>query len=75
MGVCQATKAKSAAIKRLSISKGDFKSYSELKDVIQASYNKLNLEFTAKATDIKEVFNVKRTKRQGVEGFLIGSRL
>lgn len=75
VGVCQSTKAKSAAIKRLSVSKGDFKSYSELKDIIQTSYDKLNLEFTAKATDIKEVFNVKRTKRQGVEGFLIGSRL
>lgn len=75
VGVCQSTKSKSAAIKRLSVSKGDFKSYSELKDIIQTSYNKFNLEFTAKATDIKEVFNVKRTKRQGVEGFLIGSRL
>lgn len=75
VGVCQSTKSKVTAVKRLNVSKGDFKSYSELKDIIQNSYNKLNLDFTAKATDIKEVFNVKRTKRQGVEGFLIGSRL
>ena len=75
VGICKTNKSKASAIRSLDVSKGDFKSYSELKCAIQKSYDKSNLELTAKATDIKEVFNVKRTKRQGVEGFLIGEKI
>lgn len=75
VGVCQSSQSKSSAIKELNISKGSFKSYSELKEIIQVLYDSKNLDLKAKATDIKEVFNVKRTKRQGVEGFLIGGKL
>ena len=75
VGVCQSSQSKTSAIKELNISKGSFKSYSELKEIIQVLYDSKNLDLRAKATDIKEVFNVKRTKRQGVEGFLIGSKL
>ena len=75
VGACQSSQSKTAAIKELNFSKGSFKSYSELKDIIQISYDSKNLDLKAKATDIKEVYNVKRTKRQGVEGFLIGSKL
>lgn len=75
VGVCQSSQGKTSAIKELNISKGSFKSYSELKEIIQVLYDSKNLDLRAKATDIKEVYNVKRTKRQGVEGFLIGSKL
>ena len=75
VGVCESSKLKIKALQELNLSEGDFRSYSELKDSIQNIYDKLNLDFSAKATDIKEMYNVKRTKRQGVEGFLIEGKI
>lgn len=75
VGVCESSKLKIKALQELNLSEGDFRSYSELKGSIQNIYDRLNLDFSAKATDIKEMYNVKRTKRQGVEGFLIEGKI
>lgn len=75
VGINPIAKKKLSACKKLKLKQGDFITYSELKERIQQSYNKANLDVIAKATDIKELFNVKRTTRGGVEGFLIGDKL
>lgn len=75
VGIGNISKSKATAFKNLKIKEGDFLLYSEIKDKIQSCFDKNNIDVAAKATDIKEIFNVKRTTRGGVEGFLIGSKL
>lgn len=75
VGIGNISKSKATAFRSLKIKEGDFLLYSEIKDKIQSCFDKNNIDVAAKATDIKEIFNVKRTTRGGVEGFLIGSKL
>lgn len=63
------------ACKSLRLKKGCFYSYAELKSMIKDAYADKDIKLTAKATDIKQAFNVKRTRRNGVEGFIIGDKL
>lgn len=75
VGISEISKSKATAFRNLKIKEGDFLTYSEIKDKIQKCFNKMKIDSVARATDIKEVYNVKRTARQGVEGFLIGSKI
>ena len=43
--------------------------------MIKQAYSEKDVNIVAKATDIKQAFNVKRTRRNGVEGFIIGDKL
>ena len=63
------------SLKAIKLKTGDFYNYVELKIVVKTAYEKFNIPLTAKATDIKQAFNVKRTRRNGVEGFIIGDKL
>ena len=56
------------------ISKGDFLTYSQIKSILQEAFDKIGLNSKAKATDIKAIFNVRRTTRHGAEGYLIGEK-
>lgn len=75
VGIGEISKSKATAFRNLKIKEGDFLTYSEIKDKIQKCFDKMKIDSVARATDVKEVYNVKRTARQGVEGFLIGSKL
>jgi hypothetical protein len=75
VGINVISKNKSVAYKNLKIKEGDFLTYLGIKNKIQSCFDKMGLDCTAKATDIKDIYNVKRTARQGVEGFLIGVKL
>lgn len=63
------------ACKSLKLKKDYFYSYAELKSMIKQAYSEKDVNTIAKATDIKQAFNVKRTRRNGVEGFIIGEKL
>lgn len=63
------------ACKSLRLKKDYFYSYAELKSIIKQAYDEKDINVVAKATDIKQAFNVKRTRRNGVEGFIIGDKL
>lgn len=75
VGLASVSKNKTSAYKTLRIKEGDFLTYSEIKNKIQKCFDSMGIDAKAKATDIKDVFNVKRTARGGVEGFLIRSKL
>lgn len=75
VGINSISSSKSKAYKNLKLKSGGFYTYSEIKDKIQECFDKLGLKSKAKATDIKQVFNVKRTTRSGVEGYLIGDKV
>ena len=75
VGINSISSSKSKAYKNLKLKSGGFYTYSEIKDKIQECFDKLGLKSKAKATDIKQVFNVKRTTRSGVEGYLIGDKI
>jgi len=75
VGIKSMTSNKTKSFNNLKMKEGEFYTYLEIKNNIQQSYNKYKIESTAKATDIKMVYNVKRTKRNGVEGFLLGSKI
>lgn len=75
VGISDISKSKTSAFKSLSIKEGDFLLYSEIKEKLQSCFDRQSIGAVAKATDIKDIFNVKRTTRGGVEGFLIGSKL
>lgn len=75
VGVNNVTSSKSKAYKNLKVKEGGFYTYSEIKDKIQTCFDKMSINSKAKATDIKMVYNVKRTTRNGVEGYLIGEKL
>lgn len=66
---------KRESLKAIKLKTGDFYNYAELKIMVKTAYEKFNIPLTAKATDIKQAFNVKRTRRNGVEGFIIGDKL
>lgn len=63
------------ACKALRLKKDCFYSYAELKGLVKHAYDDKGINLTAKATDVKQAFNVKRTRRNGVEGFIIGDKL
>lgn len=75
VGINSISKNKATAFTNLKIREGDFLTYSDIKNKIQKCFDKMGVDSVARATDIKEVYNVKRTARQGVEGFLIGGKL
>ena len=75
LGIKGVASSKAKAHKHLKVKEGKFYTYSEIKDKIQECYDKIGLSCTAKATDIKQIYNVKRTTRGGVEGFLIGGKI
>lgn len=75
VGVSKASSSKSKAYRNLRVKEGMFYTYSSLRENIQNCYDACGVKAKAKATDIKLVYNVKRTTRQGVEGFVIGSRI
>lgn len=75
VGVGTISRSRASAFRNIKIKEGDFLLYSEIKERIQKCFDKQKIDVVAKATDIKEVFNVKRTTRGGVEGFLIGEKI
>lgn len=75
VGIDDISRNKTTAYKNLKIREGDFLVYSDIKEKIQNCFEKHGINATAKATDIKDIFNVKRTTRGGVEGFLIGNKI
>lgn len=75
VGVEAVSSSKSKAYKNLRVKEGGFYTYSELREKLQACFDKFNIKTKAKATDIKQIFNVKRTTRNGVEGYLIGEKI
>lgn len=72
---CEVSVNKSKAYKHIKFRKGNFHSYADIKVKLQTYFDDFNVNAKAKATDIKMVYNVKRTMRGGVEGFLIGDKL
>lgn len=75
LGIQSIGASKSKACKNLKLKIGSFYTYSEVRDKIQECYDKLGLKARAKATDVKQIFNVKRTTRNGVEGYLISDKI
>ena len=75
LGIQSVSSNKTKAHKSLKIKEGSFYSYSDIRNKIQEAYDKLGVKAKAKSTDIKHVFNVKRTTRNGVEGYLIGKKV
>lgn len=75
VGINSISRNKTTAFANLKIREGDFLPYSDIKSKIQKAFDKMGIDAVARATDIKEVYNVKRTARQGVEGFLIGEKI
>lgn len=75
VGIEKLTKSKASAYSKLRIREGDFLPYSEIKDKLQRCFDSSGIDAKAKATDIKDIFNVKRTTRSGVEGFLMVSKI
>lgn len=75
VGVNNVASSKTKAYKNLKIKEGNFYTYAELKEKIQAVYDKQGIKSKAKATDIKMIYNVKRTTKNGVEGYIIGGRI
>ena len=63
------------ACKSLRLKKGCFYPYTELKAMVKEAYANKGVDLTPKATDVKQAFNVKRARRNGVEGFVIGDKL
>ena len=43
--------------------------------MVKTAYNEYSVKSSPKATEIKKVCEVKRTRRNGVEGFIIGDKL
>lgn len=68
------SKSKQSIVEYTGISEGDFLTYPQIKSVLQEAFDKVGLNSKAKATDIKGVFNVRRTTRHGAEGYLIGEK-
>lgn len=68
------SKSKQTIMEYTGISKGDFLTYPQIKSILQDAFDKVGLNSKAKATDIKSIFNVKRTTRHGAEGYLIGEK-
>ena len=68
------SKSKQSIVEYTGISKGDFLTYPQIKSVLQEAFDKVGLNSKAKATDIKYIFNVRRTTRHGAEGYLIGEK-
>ena len=68
------SKSKQSIVEYTGISKGDFLTYPQIKSILQEAFDKVGLNSKAKATDIKNIFNVKRTTRHGAEGYLIGEK-
>lgn len=66
--------SKQSIVECTGISKGDFLTYPQIKSVLQEAFDKVGLNSKAKATDIKVIFNVRRTTRHGAEGYLIGEK-
>lgn len=66
--------SKQSIVEYTGISKGDFLTYPQIKSILQEAFDKVGLNSKAKATDIKGIFNVRRTTRHGVEGYLIGEK-
>ena len=75
VGIQTISSSKAKSYKHLRLKVGGFYTYSEVKDAIQDCFDKMGVKANAKSTDIKQVFNVKRTTRSGVEGFLIGEKI
>ena len=63
------------ACKSLRLKKDCFYPYTELKAMVKEAYVNKGVDLTPKATDVKQAFNVKRARRNGVEGFVIGDKL
>ena len=63
------------ACKSLRLKKDCFYPYTELKAMVKEAYIQKGVDLTPKATDVKQAFNVKRARRNGVEGFVIGDKL
>ena len=68
------SKSKQSIVEYTGISKGDFLTYPQIKSILQDAFDKVGLNSKAKATDIKGIFNVRRTTRHGAEGYLIGEK-
>ena len=68
------SKSRQSIAEYIGISKGDFLTYPQIKSVLQEAFDKVGLNSKAKATDIKSIFNVRRTTRHGTEGYLIGEK-
>ena len=75
VGIQTISSSKAKSYKHLKLKVGGFYTYSEVKDAIQDCFDKMGVKANAKSTDIKQVFNVKRTTRSGVEGFLIVEKI
>ena len=63
------------ALKSLKLKRDEFYTYVKLKSMVQTAYNEYSVKSSPKATEIKKVYEVKRTRRNGVEGFIIGDKL
>ena len=75
VGITAVSSSKAKAYKNLKVKTGNFYSYADIKNKIQTCFDSFDIKASAKATDIKSVYNVKRTIRNGVEGFIIGDKL
>ena len=62
-------------LKSIKLKIGNFYNYAELKIMVKIAYKQFNIPSSPKATEIKKVYEVKRTRRNGVEGFIIGEKL
>lgn len=59
----------------LQLEVGSFYSNKELKSLIQDFYNSSELTLTAKASDVTKWYEVTKTKKQGILGFKIDSKI
>lgn len=71
LGVDNKSRSQIKALKYLKLKPNTFYTFAEMKGMIKLSYEKCNVEATAKATDIQSAYNVKSTSRNGVRGYLI----
>lgn len=63
------------SLKSMKLKFCEFYNYAELKIKVKIAYNQHSISTTPKATEVKKFYNVKRTRRNGVEGYIIGDKL
>ena len=71
VGIDEKSKEQIKALKSLKIKDNNFYSFAELKEMIKSAYVKVEVNASAKATDIQSAYLVKSTSRNGVRGYLI----
>lgn len=75
VGVDEKTVKQKKCLKTIKLKIGSFYNFTELREKVKEVYDNFELLVTAKATDIQNVYVVKKTARNKIQGFLILSKV